>query len=136
MVSYAISTYRKSKEFNEKLKKLQKTIKPITIRTYLLAENMQKSEQIKEKLGLNDEQIAQINELKELRISGIKAEMQYALAQARANGVELSEEIISGRSLTIGFNKELLNKVPSLGVYELFILFTEEEIDEYIKTGR
>ena len=44
MVSYAKSTYEKSKKFNEKLKELQKTIKPIIIRTYFAIDAKQNDE--------------------------------------------------------------------------------------------
>lgn len=127
MVSYARSTYRKAKEFHEKLNELQKTIEPAVIRAYLAAENCQADPDAVLSVELSDEQKAQIGELKELRMSGIQAEMRYAIAQAKKNGVPLSEEIISGKSIAIGFNRELLEKVPSLGVYQLFMLFTEEE---------
>ena len=133
MVSYAKSTYEKSKQFNEKLKELQKTIKPITIRTYLALECEQDIEKIKLNLGLNDFQIAQLDELKELRMSGIQAEMKYALAQANINGIQLSEQIISGKSIFPELSQEILNKVPSLGVYHLFMLFTEEELNSYLQ---
>ena len=42
IVSYARSTYEKSKIFNNKLKELQKTINPITIRTYLVTKTSKK----------------------------------------------------------------------------------------------
>ena len=133
MVSYAKSTYEKSKQFNEKLKELQKTIKPITIRTYLALEYKQEAENIKLNLGLSDFQIAQLDELKELRMSGIQAEMKYALAQANINGIQLSEQIISGKSIFPELSQEILDKVPSLGVYYLFMLFTEEELNSYLQ---
>lgn len=129
MVSYARSTYEKSKQFHEKLKELQKTIAPITIRTYLAAEYEQKDENVELNLDLSDDQKAQIDELNALRMDGIQSEMKYALAQASLSGVQLSEEIISGKSIVAGFEQELLDQVPSLGVYNLFMLFTEEEFD-------
>ena len=51
-VSYAMSTYRKSKQFHEKLQELQKTIKPITIRTYLAAEGILRDENVELNLEL------------------------------------------------------------------------------------
>lgn len=128
MVSYARSTYEKSKQFHEKLKQLQKTISPIMIRTYLAAENKQNEETIEFNLKLSGDEKAQIHELKELRMNGIQSEMKYALAQAEKNGIQLSEEIVSGKVVFPPFTKELLDKVPSLGVYNLFMLFTEEEL--------
>ena len=133
MVSYAKSTYEKSKQFNEKLKELQKTIKPITIRTYLALEDKQDMENIKLNLGLSDFQIAQLDELKALRMAGIQGEMKYAVAQATKNGIQLSEQITSGKAIFPELSKELLEKVPSLGVYYLFMLFTEEELNSYLQ---
>lgn len=130
MVSYARSTYEKSKQFNENLKELQKTISPITIRTYLAAESIQKDENVELNLNINEEQRARLDELKALRMAGIQAEMKYALAQAEKNGIELSEQIVSGQAILPGFERELLDKVPSLGVYDLFIPFTVEELRE------
>ena len=129
MVSYSRSTYEKSKQFNEKLKELQKTIKPIIIRTYLAAESSLNNKEVDSYLDLSDDERTQLNELKALRMSGIQAEMKYALAQARKSGIQLSEKIVSGEEIVPGFSKELLDKVPSLGVYNLFLLFTEEEFD-------
>jgi len=131
--SYERATYRKEKEFNQKLEELQKTISPGVIRAYLGAESIQKEESVRLDLNLNDEQKSQLEELKALRISGIQAEIHYALAQARKNGVELSEEIVSGRSIVPGFSRELLDKVPSLGVYHLFMPYTKEEFDQILK---
>ena len=62
-----------------------------------------------------------------IRKPGIQGEMRYALAHAKKNGVDLTEEITSGKSLLPGFSRELLDKVLSLGFYSLFMLFTAEE---------
>ena len=51
MVSYARSTYEKSRRFHEMLKELQKTISPVMIRTYLAAANKQKDDDVE--LSLN-----------------------------------------------------------------------------------
>lgn len=131
MISYARSTYQKSREFNEKLKELQKTIKPAVIRTYLAMENRHTDPFTELDLGLSDEDKAGIDELKALRMAGIQGEIRYALAQANKNGIQLSEEIVSGRSIVPGFSREFLEKVPSLGVYQLFMLFTEEEFQQW-----
>ena len=61
--------------------------------------------------------------------------MKYALAQAKKNGVMLSEDIVSGKSVVPGFSREFLEKVPSLGVYSLFLLFTEKELDSYLQSS-
>lgn len=128
MVSYARSTYAKAKEFQEKLKELQKTISPAIIRAYLLTKYEQNVDKIAEKLHLREEQIAQIEELEALRRSGIQAEMRYARAQAKKNGILLPEQILSGQAVIPELTRELLEKVPSLGVYNLFLFFTEEEL--------
>ena len=128
MVSYARSTYAKAKEFQEKLKELQKTISPAVIRAYLLTKYEQNVDKVAEKLHLREEQIAQIEELEALRRSGIQAEMRYARAQAKKNGILLPEQILSGQAVIPELTRELLEKVPSLGVYNLFLFFTEEEL--------
>lgn len=130
MVSYARSTYAKAKEFQEKLKELQKTISPAIIRAYLLTKYEQNVDKVAEKLHLREEQIAQIEELEALRRSGIQAEMRYARAQAKKNGILLPEQILSGQAVIPELTRELLEKVPSLGVYNLFLFFTEEELFE------
>ena len=128
MVSYARSTYEKSRRFHEMLKQLQKTISPVMIRTYLAAANKQKDDDVELSLNINEEQKARLDELNKLRMDGIRSEMKYALAQAEKNGIQLSEQVVSGRAILPGFKRELLDKVPSLGVYDLFIPFTEEEL--------
>ncbi|MCI8714032.1 MAG: hypothetical protein HFH23_17715 [Ruminococcus sp.] len=128
MVSYARSTYEKSRRFHEMLKELQKTISPVMIRTYLAAANKQKDDDVELSLNINEEQKARLDELNKLRMDGIRSEMKYALAQAEKNGIQLSEQVVSGRAILPGFKRELLDKVPSLGVYDLFIPFTEEEL--------
>ncbi len=127
MVSYARSTYEKAKQFQKKLEELQKTTDLITVRTYLAAGDMPK-EKAAEVLQLSDSEIAQMEELKALRMSGIQAEMKYALAQAEKHGVQLPPEVISGSAILPGLGKEILDKVPSLGVYDLFMPFTEKEL--------
>ena len=54
-------------------------------------------------------------------------EVKAAFEHAKKNGVDLTEEITSGKSLLPGFSRELLDKVLSLGFYSLFMLFTAEE---------
>ena len=124
MVSYARSTYEKSRRFHEMLKELQKTISPVMIRTYLAAANKQKDDDVELSLNINEEQKARLDELNKLRMDGIRSEMKYALAQAEKNGIQLSEQVVSGRAILPGFKRELLDKVPSLGVYDLFIPYT------------
>lgn len=127
MVAYARSTYKKAKKFQENLKELQKTIPPAVMRMYLAAKNGQVDSRAALGLNLSPDQKAELDELNALRMSGIQAETKYAIAQADKNGIQLSEDIISGRSIAPGFDRELMDKAPSLGVYQLFMLFTEEE---------
>ncbi|MCI8983273.1 MAG: hypothetical protein HFG78_12830 [Hungatella sp.] len=127
MVAYARSTYKKAKKFQENLKELQKTIPPAVMRMYLAAKNGQVDSRAALGLNLSPDQKAELDELNALRMSGIQAETKYAIAQADKNGIQLSEDIISGRSIAPGFDRELMDKAPSLGVYHLFMLFTEEE---------
>ncbi len=110
MVSYARSTYEKSRRFHEMLKELQKTISPVMIRTYLAAANKQKDDDVELSLNINEEQKARLDELNKLRMDGIRSEMKYALAQAEKNGIQLSEQVVSGRAILPGFKRELLDK--------------------------
>lgn len=135
MVSYARSTYEKAKQFREKLEELQKTTDLITVRTYLAAKGTPSKEHAVSILHLNDSEIARIEALKDLRMSGIQAEMKYALAQAKKSGVQLPQDVISGEAILPAFRKEVLEKVPSLGVYDLFLLFTEQELDNLSERG-
>lgn len=147
MVSYARSTYIKAKEFNERLNELQKSVPPALIRTYLAAAKIAENSVPPESgaaaaeaarkncgvsLGLTNEQILQIEELRTVRKSAIQGEMKYVLAQADKNGVQLDEDIVSGEAVLPALSRELLEKVPSLGVYNLFLLFTQEEFDAHL----
>lgn len=134
-VSYATSTYKKSQQFNKRLSELQESIDPKVIRTYLANANRVQSEdvEIPELEGLSAEDIAALEELREIRTSGIQREMKYALAQAEKSGVHLPENIVSGETIVPGFSQKVLDKVPSLGVYRLFMLFTEKELDSYLE---
>ena len=131
-VSYARSTYEKSQKFNEKLNELQKTIDPRDIRTYLANSNREPHPSVELPLNLSDSEKAQLDELKALRADGIRGEMKYALAQDEKNGITLPENIVSGESIVPGFSQKVLNRVPSLGVYSLFMLFTEKELETYL----
>lgn len=131
-VSYAMSTYRKAKQFNEALINLQESVDPMVIRAYFSSENEIREANVWE---LSESQRKQLEELEALRMDGIRSEMKYALAQAKKNGVMLSEDIVSGKSVVPGFSREFLEKVPSLGVYSLFLLFTEKELDSYLQSS-
>lgn len=134
-VSYATSTYKKAQQFNQKLSELQETIDPKTIRTYLANASRAKREDV-EIPGLDDlseDDISALEELRTLRTSAIQGEMKYAIAQAEKSGINLPESIVSGETIVPGFSQKVLNKVPSLGVYQLFMLFTEKELDSYLE---
>ena len=147
MVSYARSTYIKAKEFSEKLDALQNSVPPALIRTYLAAAKIAENSVPPESgvaaaeaarkscgvsLGLTDEQILQIEELRTIRKSAVQGEMKYALVQAEKNGIQLDDDIVSGEAVLPALSRELLEKVPSLGVYNLFLLFTQEEFDAHL----
>ena len=105
MVAYARSTYKRAKKFQENLKELQKTIPPAVMRMYLAAKNGQVDSRAALGLNLSPDQKAELDELNALRMSGIQAETKYAIAQADKNGIQLSEDIISGRSIAPGFDR-------------------------------
>lgn len=134
-VSYATSTYKKAQQFNQKLSELQETIDPKVIRTYLANANRVQSEDVElpELEGLSEDDITALEELRTIRTSAIQGEMKYALAQAKKNGITLPENIVSGETIVPGFSQKVLDKVPSLGVYRLFMLFTEKELDSYLE---
>ena len=120
-VSYARSTYRKSKEFSEGLEELGKRIPPALMRYYYMTGI--KSPEYEEAL------YQEIDALFAIRESGITGEMKYVIAQAQINGAVIPQEALGGRSLQIAF-PELEEKAPSLGVYRLFMPFTVAEFQE------
>lgn len=128
MISFARSTLKKAKEFNTRLEELEKTVPLCVIRNYILTGEKPKD--------VDDLTIQKIDELKQLRQDGISGEMIYATAQAESNGLTLTDEIKSGKSIVPGFNKNVLEKVPSLQVYQYFMLFTEKELDDYLTNIR
>lgn len=117
-VAYARSTWRKAEEFARGLKELGEKMPPSMIRHYYLTGR--KSRDYEEAL------YQEIDDLFSLRESGIRGEMKYAEAQAERNGIEIPGDVLAGKSLQIDF-PQLEEKAPSLGVYRLFIPFTEEE---------
>ncbi len=120
-VGYARSTWRKSKEFSDRMEELEEKISPELMRHYYLTGI---------KLPEYDEALyKEVDELFALRESGIQGEMRYVRAQARANGAEIPEEALSGKSLRIAF-PELEDKAPSLGVYRLFMPLTRAELEK------
>lgn len=120
-VGYARSTYGKAKEFMRRIEELGEKMPPGLMRHYY-------STGIK--LPEYDEALYQeVDELFALRESGIRGEMIYVRAQAEASGIEIPEEILSGKSLSIGF-PELEEDAPSLGVYRLFMPLTLAELEK------
>lgn len=128
MVSFARSTLKKAKEFNSRLEELERTVSLSVIRNYILTGEKPKD--------VDELTIQKIDELKQLRQDGISGEMIYATAQAESNGLTLTDEIKSGESIVPGFNKNVLEKVPSLQVYQYFMLFTEKELNDYLTNIR
>lgn len=118
-VGFAMSTWRKVKDFQDGLRELEKRLPMHQVRDYLVS-------------GRRDEYVPgdiydEIDRLRDLRAAGIRGEMRYALAQARAAGLTLSEEVAEGYSLMAIPPSDLLERVPSLGIYRHFIWMGEAE---------
>lgn len=118
-VAFAMSTWRKVKEFQAGVRELEQRLPMHEVRDYLVS-------------GLRDDHVLadiydEIDRLRELRAEGIRGEMKYALAQARAAGLTLSEEVVEGRSLMAMPPLDLLKQVPSLGIYRHFVWLGEAE---------
>lgn len=118
-VGFAMSTWRKIKEFQAGVRALEQRLPMDEVRDYLAS-------------GRRDASVPgdiydEIDRLKELRSAGIRQEMRYAQAQARAAGLTLSDEVTEGRSLMALPPLDLLKKVPSLGIYRHFIWLGESE---------
>lgn len=118
-VAFAMSTWRKVKEFQLGVRALEQRLPMHQVRDYLVS-------------GLRDDHVPadiydEIDRLRQLRAEGIRGEMKYALAQARAAGLTLSEEVVEGRSLMAMPPPDLLKQVPSLGIYRHFVWLGEAE---------
>ena len=118
-VGFAMSTWRKAKEFQEGLRALEERLPMSEVRDYLVSGRREE--------GVPQDIYEEIDRLRELRAAGIRGEMRYAQAQARANGLTLSREVLEGQSLMATPPLELLKKVPSLGIYRRFIWMGEKE---------
>ena len=118
-VGFAMSTWRKVKAFQDGVRALEKRFPMHEVRDYLVSG--QRDDHVPE--DIYDE----IDRLRELRAEGIRGEMRYALAQARAAGLTLSEEVVEGYSLMALPPLEILKQVPSLGIYRHFIWLGEAE---------
>ena len=120
-VAYARSTWRKVKTFHQGLRELEDKVPMAVVRNYVLTgeKNSNIPEEVYEK----------IDELKDVRTSGIQAEMQYAVAQAELNGIRLKDKILKGEDIRPGFSPKVLGKIPSLGIYTHFMWYTEKELE-------
>lgn len=120
-VAFAMSTWRIVKEFQTRLRELEKRLPMPEVRDYLVS-------------GVRDEHVPgdiydEIDALRELRAKGIRGEMRYAEAQARSAGLTLSEPVRQGYDLMAMPPLEVLEKVPSLGIYRQFMWLGDREGD-------
>ena len=118
-VSFAMSTWRKVKAFQEGLRNLEQRLPMHEVRDYLASGRRED--------GVPADLYDEIDRLKELRSAGIQQEMPYAAAQARAAGLTLSEPVLQGYDLMAMPPLGLLKKVPSLGIYRHFVWLGEAE---------
>lgn len=118
-VGFAMSTWRKVKEFQAGVRALEERLPMHEIRDYLTSGRRQE--------GIPADIYDEIDRLKELRAAGIRGEMRYAEAQAARHGLTLSQEVLEGRSLMAMPPLDLLKQVPSLGIYRHFIWLGERE---------
>ncbi|MCI9605348.1 MAG: hypothetical protein HFF03_01585 [Oscillospiraceae bacterium] len=118
-VSFAMSTWRKVKAFQEGLRNLEQRLPMHEVRDYLASGRREE--------GVPADLYDEIDRLKELRSAGIQQEMPYAAAQARAAGLTLSEPVLQGYDLMAMPPLGLLKKVPSLGIYRHFVWLGEAE---------
>ena len=127
-VSYNDKTYMDSKKYREGLEALEKKVSLAVLRYYL--QSKQKDPTI------SAEVYDEIDALAELRSGAIKREMLYANAQAELAGITLPEDVQEGTNLSIGFKKEITDKVPSLGVYQLFMPYSQKELEALLDQTR
>lgn len=120
-VGFAMSTWRKVKEFQDGVRALEQRLPMHEVRDYLVSGRREE--------GVPADIYDEIDRLKEVRAEGIRGEMRYALAQARAAGLTLSEEVTEGYSLMALPPLEILKQVPSLGIYRHFVWLGEAEGD-------
>lgn len=118
-VGFAMSTWRKVKEFRAGVRALEKRLPMHEVWDYLVSGRREE--------GVPGDIYDEIDRLRELRSDGIRGEMRFALAQARAVGLTLDEEVTEGRSLMAMPPLEVLKQVPSLGIYRHFVWLGEAE---------
>lgn len=118
-VGFAMSTWRKVKEFQDGVRVLEQRLPMHEVRDYLVSGRREE--------GVPADIYDEIDRLKEVRAEGIRGEMRYALAQARAAGLTLSEEVTEGYSLMALPPLEILKQVPSLGIFRHFVWLGEAE---------
>lgn len=121
-VGYAMSTWRKVKEFQDGLKEIEGKIPMPLIRKYLLTGERNND--------ISNDIYDEIDRLQNVRSTGIQGEMRYAIAQARKNGIDLKENITSGKDIRPGFSKKVLERIPSLGIYTHFMWYTVKELEK------
>lgn len=121
-VAYALSTWKKSNDFNAALKELATEIPLTKARTYLV-------------YGIKDEHIPEaiydkIDELQELRRSAIIGEMKYVAAQAHLyskEDPELAVEVIKRNNLASVLTGEAVEDVDKTVRAALKAAVTEDE---------
>ncbi len=121
-VGYSISTWKKVKEFQDGLREIEDKIPMPLIRKYILTG--EKSDDIP------DDIYDEIDRLQSVRATGIQGEMKYAIAQAKKSGINLKENITSGKDIRPGFSKKVLERIPSLGIYTHFMWYTQKELEK------
>ncbi len=121
-VGYAMSTWKKVKEFQDGLKEIERKIPMSLIRQYLLTGKRDKN--------ISNDIYDEIDRLQHVRTTGIQGEMKYAVAQAQKNGINLKEKITSGKDIRPGFSKKVLDRIPSLGIYTHFMWYTSKELEK------
>lgn len=118
-VGFAMSTWRKVKAFQAGVRDLERRLPMTEVRDYLASGRREAS--------VPGDIYDEIDRLKELRSAGIRQEMPYVAAQARAAGLTLSEPVLQGYDLMAMPPLDLLQKVPSLGIYRHFVWLGEAE---------
>lgn len=132
-VSFATSTYRLAREFQDGVEALSKQGLAMYAREYLV------SGARREELG--DDFYARVDELQSIRKRAIGGEMKYVRAQieiyfrdnpdkpAQTPEQLLGEDVLSGDDIRVGFGADIYEIAPSLKVYELFMWLGLSELE-------